>query len=303
MKRFGKKTIFFIICGAVFILGLICTIGGVAAGGVDGLKQVAQDRDWVYAGPGERGVSAYPMEDFDSVQVTGEGDVWLVGRGFYQNASRLVSEDLLQATELDLMKKNQVLVIAGDQVMQPGINVRNKTLSIEFKREDMNGINIDTSNIGWAPTVLICCPQDPLEELNVSSEAAEVNCLGIAWKQANIQLNAGDVSMESVESFGLQLVNDSGDTEIQGKLTKTTSIRSESGSIMIDTPLPQAEYGLDLSSPFGYIQLVSPKGRWESGGDIEDEDGAAESICRQPGGPNTITGGTDSGEIEIRFGE
>lgn len=301
MNRLSKTAKFFIICGAVFVLGLICTIGGVAAGGIDGLEKVAEDHDWVAGSPGERGVTAQKVETFDSINVSGQGDVWLVGRSFYQNASRLTEEDLLYPTEMDLMKKNQVLVIAGDKVEQPTIGVRDKVLSIEFNNEEFNGINLDSSDIGWTPIVLICCPQDPLEKLAVSSEVADINCLGVAWKQANIQLNTGDITMEDVESHGLQLHLDTGDARMQGMFMNVTSIESEVGDIKISTSLQKEEYGLDLTSGTGDITVITPEGKWEA--DLDEDDDSMNSVCREPGGPNMITGSLDTGDIEIQFGK
>ena len=54
MKKLSKLAIFFIVCGGVFLLGLICAIGGAASGGVDGFEKVADDFDWVQGSPGER---------------------------------------------------------------------------------------------------------------------------------------------------------------------------------------------------------------------------------------------------------
>ena len=309
MKKLSKLAIFFIVCGGVFLLGLICAIGGAASGGVDGFEKVADDFDWVQGSPGERGVTAYPVEDFDSVYLTGDADYVLVGRGAYKNASKLVSDGPLEPTELDLVQKNQVLVIAGDRVQQPEIVVKDGALSIGCDRQEVNGINFNSSEMSWTPTILVCCPKAPLEELTVSSQEADLTCLGTAWKKADIGINYGDVEMDGVKSAGLQMELDYTDAELDGEFLKTTAITATDGDVDIATPLAKTEYGLDLRAVD--IQLTTPEGVWnpeaeemdgeyDDGYDDEYDDGT--QTIKVNGGPNRMSVSAECGDLKIQFG-
>ena len=44
MKNMSKTAKFFVICAVVFTLGLVLTIGGCAAGGIDGIQEAMNGR-------------------------------------------------------------------------------------------------------------------------------------------------------------------------------------------------------------------------------------------------------------------
>lgn len=311
MKQHSKLKRFFLICAAVCAAGIICTVIGVTAGGVEGFEKVAEKYDWVEGDPGERGVTAYPVEDFQSVEINGEADVYLLGKEFYKNATRLTSDDILEPTETDVLGKNKVIVIAGDRVQQPDIKVDKGVLKITSVVPEDSKFSINFSSLTWTPTILVCCPMQTLDSLKLTSDCGDMNLLGISWKNAQIMTNYGYIAMEGVSSGGLSMKMDSSDADLQGEFLKNTSIMTDSGDVKLETSLAKSEYGLRLHAEYGDIRILEP-----GDADIEDsEDGEEVEIddsvdgeevesndVVQDGGPNTISMSMESGDMTLRFG-
>ena len=203
MRTLSNLAKFFIICAAVFFVGLVCTIIGVAAGGFEGINKIAEKYDWIQGDPGERTVISQTVEDFQSVAVTGYADYWIVGRDFYKSEKWLADQDLLTEKEAALIEPNQVSIICGENADKPEIKVEKGVLTIDAGAKDVSGISFSTSDAPWNPEVLICVPDEVLESLTASSEIGDINCLGVAWKNARIELNSGTVNRGGVRSGGL----------------------------------------------------------------------------------------------------
>ena len=290
MRQFSKMQKFFLICAAVLVAGIICCVAGIAANGIEDMNKLSEKYEWFNlntAGEGERGVTAQPVDDFHAINIDADADVYLLGEEFYKNASRLVSDEILNATETDVLGNNQVIVIAGDAVPQPLIEVNEGVLTISNSP--------DAEDVPWTPTVLICCPPEMLESLQINSDYSDLKCLGTAWKNAAITVASGDITMEGVTSGGLSLQTDSGDAELQGEFQKTTSIRAASGDISMDTSFAKAEYALDLQTASGDITVYEP-------GTDPAEYGDGSGHVAQTGGPHKLTVNIDSGDLELSFG-
>jgi hypothetical protein len=295
MRELSGLAKFFIICAAVFFVGLIFTIAGIATGGVNDIEKLAEHYDWIQAGPGERGVTAQEVEDFNAIEFTGEADLYIVGKDFYKKASWLADQDVLEQTELDVLGKNKVIVVAGDEAEQPEITVENGVLKINTATIDHDGISFSTTDAPFIPQILICAPMEELEHLTVSGDGGDLELLGVAWKNAKISLDEGDINMEGVKSTGLSMETDSGDIEIQGEFMKTTSAVSDSGDIEINTSLPRTEYAFELSSDSGDTTVK------EGGEEAAEYEDAWDDI-KENGGPHKIIAKTDTGDIEVDFG-
>ena len=292
MKELSKLAKFFIICAAVCFVGLVCTIAGVVTGGPQDIDKLADHYEWINGSPGERGVTSQKVEDFHSIEATGEADFWIVGKDFYKKASWLAEQDILEQTELDEFGPGRVCVICCDKVEQPEITVHDGVLTINAGTVEFSGINLNMTEESWYPTVLVCVPDEVLESLSVSGQAADVNVLGAAWESAAIQMNAGDVEMEGVKSGGLTVDMDSGDAQLQGKFMNLTQVGTQSGDVQIDTSLAKAEYALDLDAAAGDVQVGEPG----------SEAVELEKPVQVNGGPHRLSVKTDAGDIGIRFG-
>ena len=295
MRELSKLAKFFIICAAVFFVGLVCAIAGVATGGVQNIEKLADHYDWIQDGPGERGVTAQEVEEYNAIEFTGDADLCIVGKEFYKKASWLADQDMLEQTELDVIGKNKVIVIAGDEVPQPEINVENGVLKIDMGETDYSGINLNMSDAPYYPQILVCAPVDTLQSLNVSSGTADVHVLGVAWENADIELNTGDIQMEGVKSGGLTAQTDTGDIEIQGEFLRMTTATGKTGDVEIDTALPKSEYAFELDTDTGDISVK------EGSQDAVEYENAGDGI-RENGGPHRIIAKTDTGDVEVHFG-
>lgn len=295
MKQGSKWKRFFLVCAAVCVAGIICTVIGVTSGGIDDFEKVAENIDWIQTGPGERGITSYPVDKFDAVQISGDADVYLLGKEFYKNASRLVEDDVLNVTETDVLGANKVIVIAGDKVPQPKIEVEGKTLQIIAMPADTDGVNLDFSHLTWSPTILVCCPMQTLESLKLDTNFGDFQALGTAWKNADIKLACGYTNMEGVTSGGLSLEMTTSDADLQGEFLKRTFIDVQDGDLQLETALGKGEYGLDLTTDSGDITVL------EAGKEEETEDEIFGEY-KQNGGPHTITMKAESGDMTLQFG-
>ena len=134
MRQFSKMQKFFLICAAVLVAGIICCVAGIAANGIEDMNKLSEKYEWFNlntAGEGERGVTAQPVDDFHAIDIDADADVYLLGEEFYKNASRLVSDEILNATETDVLGNNQVIVIAGDELAKGVVKLRDMDASSE----------------------------------------------------------------------------------------------------------------------------------------------------------------------------
>ena len=293
MNTLSKLSKFFIICAAVVFVGMVCAIAGAVNGGIEDIDKLADNYDWIQGSPGERGVTAQKVEDYHSIEVTGDADVWIVGREFYKKASWLADQEILEPTEYDVIGKNQVCVVCGDKIEQPEIMVENGVLKINAHTAEFNGFSLNLSDTTFTPKILICAPKDVLQSLTVSGETGDVNVLGVSWEDAKIWLNTGDVNMEGVKSGGLSVEIDTGYTGLQGEFMRTTQVSSDTGDVEIDTTLSKAEYALSLKSETGTVEVEEP-------GEKSFRDETSDGIIEK-GGPHKLIAGTDTGEVRVRF--
>lgn len=293
MRTLSKLAKFFIICAAVFFVGLVCAIAGAAGGGVGGIDKLAEKHDWIQGSPGEKCVTCRTVREFHSIEATGDGDLWIVGKDFYKNDRWLADHDLQEQIGQDLIGPGSVCVIRGENVEQPEITVKNGVLTINAGQHDFSGISFDASGASW-PKVIVCVPDGVLQSLTVSGQSGDISCLGCAWDSAKIQMNSGDVDMEGVKSGGLVIDLDSGDAEIQGKFMAETQIQTTSGDVEIDTVLPKTEYALELRAEAGDITLK------ERGKEDREYDDVPAAVT-ESGGPHRIAVMTSAGDQEVSF--
>ena len=137
----------------------------------------------------------------------------------------------------------------------------------------------------FEPKVIVFCGDEELGSVIVSSEACDLEMMGVSFKTADLGMNAGDIDLKDIISGGLKIETDAGDIDIAGVLKGSTDVKSDAGSVEIDVFNGIAAYTMDLQSDAGEIKVG------------EDEiDGTSYT---QKGGKDSITAGTDAGDIEI----
>ena len=293
MKQHSKLATFFIICSLVFLIGLICTVAGLATGGKNNIEKLADHYDWFQDSPGERGITNYKVEDFHGIEATGDVDLWILGTGYYGDGSWMEKEGLLEPTEMDNIGTNQVTVICGDRMDQPEITVEGGILKINSGSVDFKGINLNLDEATFYPKILVYVPDQVLETMNVSGQTGDVNVMGVSWEKADIQLNTGDVVFEKVDSRGLTINTDTGDLSLKGTFTGATAIHTETGDLDLETGLTRESYHLTARSSTGDVKITEGKKTVKKA-----EDGKEIS---QKGGPNALTAVTDTGDIALNF--
>lgn len=316
MKNINSVAKLFIVCGVIFCIGMVLTIGGAAAGGVDGMKKIAEKNDWISDGPGELTSDYYlDVDGFDKVDVSGDADVFLVTEKYFTDKDWLDDHDLGRALATiegsPDPEAGQVLILRGDQVEKPEVKTEKGVLTIKAPDMVHDGINFDFSDVMVTPQVYVFCRDDELESIKADMLSGDLNCTGISFKKADIDSASGDVSMKDVTGKNTTMTLTSGDAKLSGKLSDTnidcksgdvkmsgkltgeTLISLASGDAEIDAELAAKEYTLDLKAISGDLKI-------SDGGDEEEIDEYPAEVQRGDG-PNKIKVETASGDIDISF--
>jgi len=290
MNRIAK---FFVICAAVFVIGMILFVIGIATGGIDGLHKVAQDHSWVNEGSTEI-CTVETKGEFDEVKITGPIDVVMVSEDYYDNAVKEYDLD-----DLENPGTGTVAFRYGNAYNEPEATIDNGTLEIKgIQDDDEHFVGIDLSDEGSAwPVAIVFCGDKELKSVNVSSEYADVEMKGIAFAVADIELNDGDVELENIKSKGLKISSDYGDVEVSGDLSGDTEITLEDGDIEVDTLADIKDYTIKAGADSGDIKV----GKTEIDFPYDVDEGLQEEGYQyiQEGGKDTLIVKTTCGDIEI----
>lgn len=287
-----KLKAFFIVCAAVFVVGMIMSIAGFGSGGVQGFEAVAEDHDWVSAGPGARVTTEMNDLDFDSIEAVGPTEVVIVGEREY---AEIVGEYGLETAAKP--KAGTAVAIFGKNNHAPVMEMDGKTLRISRDQDsEVNGIYLNFSSEDAYPTVIVFCPDKQLEQIKVNSSYSDVELRSISFKRAEIMLNFGDIEAENIVSRGITIESDDGDVELSGDLKGQTNVKAERGDIDIDTKTALKEYTMKLAASVGEITIGDGEGKFMD----TDEEGYS---YIQDGGEDTLILKADTGDIELSSGE
>ncbi len=183
--------------------------------------------------------------EFDSVEATGPIDVVLVGGDYFNEAVK--EYNLIEEENLG---PGTVVVRYGNAYDAPEVTLDSGTLEITGIQDDNEpfvGIDFSDGESAW-PVAIVFCDDKELKAVKVSSEYADVEMMGIAFADADIELNDGDVDLANIRSKGLKISSDYGDVEVAGDLRGETEVTLESGDIEIDTLAKLKEYTIKAGS-------------------------------------------------------
>ena len=260
------------ICAIVFALGLVMTIGGCAAGGAKGFKEVANGTD-----PADIEIMQGDC-DFSSIEAKGYADYVIVGPKYYDYA--LDDEDLL-GKDVEA-KAGRVVVIYDKTKETPKVTDEGGHLSYETKQASSYGVSFSEP---YSATVIVFCGDDELDSIKIESDACDAEVRGVSFKTASIDADAGDIDMFDVKSGGIKIVGDAGDVELSGVLKGTTDIDCDAGDIDIETYDALSAYSMDISVDSGDLKV----------GDEEIDGGS----YKKDGGSDLLKIYCDSGDIEV----
>ncbi len=281
-----------IVCTAVLITGLILGGIGYALGGVRDFDKVSEKHSWIKGSPGDKVVTDETVEDFSSIEVTGDADVFAVTEKYYKNPSWLEDMKLLSSTELSSAGENKVVIVKGEKVADPEVSCENGVLRINAKENDHTGLSLNFSARDWTPAILICCPEKKLESVNINVDTGDLMFGGISCKECTIETDTGDIVMKDIKSQGQTIKSDTGDVSITGTLEGTSQIELDTGDFLYKTPAALADLTLDLKTDTGDIILSED-------GNVSIELDDTEQSFKQSGGKDALTIDVDTGDIVI----
>ena len=283
----SKLAKFFITCAAVFVVGLVMLIAGIATGGVEGLEKVSEDHHWVSTGTGARATVDISGQKFDSIETIGYVDVVVVGPKYYDT---IVGE--YDVEDIAEPKAGYVLAIFGNNLEAPEMAVKNNTLQITAPEFEFDGINLDFSSEAYYPTVLVFCPDKELAQVKVNSSACDVFLYGVTCKDVDVRINSGDIHADDIVTKGMIIESDAGDIEMMGDFKGTTKIQTSSGDVQLDTKAALKEYSMKVTAASGDIVIDDEE--------IEGNNDEEGYRYTQDGGKDTLLIKVDSGDIKIR---
>lgn len=328
MRNTSKAAKFFIVCGIIFAIGLTSTILGAAFGGIEGFKQVAEKRNWIYDGPGDMVMNYAGQEDFHSVSVQGDLDVCFVAENYFKNedwqdehdlkdvlvGSMAADAETLPITESGKItpEPGSVLVIRGEKVEQPEINVNKGVLNIKASETTENGIHLNISTAPTTPVVYIFCKDDELKSIKSDTLAGDIELWGVTFDKADFDSASGDLLMNGITGKALTADLTSGDVEIKGELTDGTSIKAISGDVelsgsftgetRIEASSGDVDFGTKLGSDKYDIKVDALSGdlNIKEGDQYEELDDVPVHFTRK-GSPNKLNIEVSSGDVTLSF--
>ena len=293
MSKTGK---FAAVCAGVLVAGLIIGAAGYALGGVRGFDKLADKHDWIQGAPGDRVIIGQTVDSYDSVELTGNADVYLVTEEYYKDQAWLDKHELLSSTEADSAGEHQVVCIKGEKVPDPQISVQDGVLKIYAKEKNNSGLNLNFSMTDWTPKVLVCCPKDELMSIRAEVDTGDIVLGGISYKKAVMETDTGDISAQKTQGESLAVKCDTGDISLAGDVKDVIKIKADTGDIFFEAKEAIDNYSLDLHSDTGDVVIT------ESGKKTIELDDISSRFTRV-GGSKKLTFDTDTGDIHLSFGK
>lgn len=281
VSKMGK---FFAICGAVCAVGIILTVVGVTAGGVQGLEKFEGSHSWFNVGSMNKETDLIEVEDYDSIKVDGSADIAIVGAGFAGTIDSDLEEEWIEdAYDEDFAGK--VLVRWKEGTERPDVQVIEGVLTIKANEAGPDA-EVNLSADDSCPDIIVFCKEKNIKDMDISLGYGDVAISGIACENVTVNNDAGDIELEEVNCSKMMLQLDAGDIECAG-CKGDIEATINSGDIEFDTPLKMDEFNVSLHAGSGDIQ-------------INDSDEELKDFSFD-GGPNKITFTTNAGDIEVDF--
>ncbi|MDO4518168.1 MAG: DUF4097 family beta strand repeat-containing protein, partial [Bacillota bacterium] len=237
MKKIVK---FLIICAAVFAVGLLMVIGGLLAGGIHGIDKVAEHYKWFEGSSGAPVVMDYHDMDIKTIDVDGGVDVRIIGPEYYDEVNRKIEK----AGYSSDAKAGDVFAIYGENTQPPVVTIEDKG-KLKVRLSDDKSSPVVTMNFDsdyGEPVIYVCLGKNEMDEINVKSNESDIVIKDAAFKQANLNVEYGDINMEYVRSKGLNIKANGGDIVLEGEYSNDTIIKSDGGDVKFETSLDTDKY-------------------------------------------------------------
>lgn len=286
VKEMTKTAKFFIICGAVCVLGIILTAAGYAMGGVQDMEKVEQSHEWFNVGSANKVTDTVETAEYDSIKADGNMDIAVIGQGFTRDMVADFAKEWL-ADNYDAELAGSVIVRWKEGTAKPEVKVEKGVLIIESGGADPD-FEVNLSEEDSCVDVIVFCRTKTLDSIEISTGFGDTAVGGVECKSMNISSGAGDIEMDSAKADKMVLGAKAGDigfTNCEGNI----SAEVDSGDIEFDSALAMDQFAGSLHTESGDVQ-------------VNDSDDEVKDFSFE-GGPNKLTLKTKAGDIEADFTE
>lgn len=282
-----KMKVFLLICGIVVGIGVIFSVAGLAAGGIQGLARIQEKVPWISFGPEKMQSQSYECQPFSSVDLSsGAVDV------------RFAESDSWRVEVLYAQRRGA-----------PSVEVKNQTLIIKPSAENGKQVYLSFYNgSDEDESITIYYPQGTkFDQIKADSDMGDITLGNVAAQSVQIETNAGDVELSEITADTFRLVSDMGDVngtalstkaadiqtnagelELSGTFSGTTNISCDMGDCTFSTQLSKETYTIEADADAGDCEVDG----LEANGSYRVEN---------PGAKNHLVARTNAGDLELHF--
>ena len=286
----GKKAKrFLIICSIVIGAGLLITIIGVAAGGIDGIEKMSNRYAWISGPlPNEEQQVLDASQTFDSIEISGDLDLEVM-KGNEDSVKLIYPKD---SGSYDMKVENNTLVVNYTYKENVIINLSDEDSDprLVITRRDAESIKNIKADISWGDVDLQNLTVDNVT-LNLVSGDADLSHSQIGTLKVDMAF--GDLETVGITCGSVTAELADGDCDLDGTFNGNISVNIDYGDVEIRTRLAESQYTVSARSDYGEI---------EAGGhecDRECEDGGA---LQTGNGAYLMQIYTNNGDISVSFG-
>lgn len=289
VKNMSRIAKFFIICGAVFILGIGLVIAGFATGGLKDIDNISDKYDWLDCGPGNIQTEHKTALEFNSINVEGSADVIIADPSEWTEVKNLIEDE--GEASMTTAEAGDVVTCWGENYEKPDVKVEEGVLKINSKSawEDGGHISMNFTSDDGIPDIIIICPDSELTSIKVNNQDGDTDIYGVKFASGDITTANGDIDLASVTCRQLNITNSNGDVGLDGTFTGDTSVKADEGDVEFNTSASRADYSIDIQTENGD---VTDSGNSELG-----------PVYRMNGGQNMLKLRTVDGDIDLTFGD
>ena len=268
-----KRTVFLIVCAAIFAAGIMLTFVGFAIGGIQGIDRVAEKHDWIKGSPGNVETDMKEYGEFESIEIdTSNGDVILVGENALSDAlmlGEIPGELWGYISDNAKPEPGNVSMIYGENLDKPEVTKDNGVLKIKDENEKP-GITFDFSTGDKTPAIIVVCG-DNIKDIDVKTAYGDIEAIGVSAGEFNASSSDGDI-------------------DIVGSDLNKTVVKVDLGDVVFASYDEESAYTINAKTAIGDIE-VNEKDISEAGGNYNFGSGS-----------KTLEINTGDGDIELLFG-
>lgn len=248
----GKKTKkFLIICGIVVGAGLLLTVIGAAAGGLDDATKLADHYTWI-SGPSEDEEQQLldSSQTFDSVKVSGDLDLDIV-KGNEDSVKLIYPKD---SGTYNMDVENGTLVVNFDYQKKAIIQLsaEDSTPRLVITQKDPASIKNIDADLSWGDVDL----EDlTAETVTLTLDDGDADLTRTQIGTLKVDMDYGDLETESITCGTVAAQLDDGDCDLDGTFNGGINVNASYGDVEIRTKLAESQYTVKAETNYGDIEV------------------------------------------------